>query len=161
MRILTKAECQQWCEEHGFGLSSSGKPSILGAPEGADFRIPKDAGARLALAQGHLRKFREAPEVLVWITEWAVWPSGERMHMFDRFRLSYGVASPLIEHPGHLLGHDEFEETSSMAAFAILFLWDCYVLACDKRAALFYSHDEFGSVSAGEVEQDASGNAGK
>jgi len=108
-------------------------------------------GIESALAREHLVAFRSAPDVLLWITEWGVWPSGERMHIFERFRLSYGVDSPLIKHPGHLLTQDEFETTWSLAIFAILFLWDCYVLASNKQVVLFYSHDEFGNITEKKV----------
>jgi len=160
MKVLTKDECQQWCERLGLGVSEFGTPVFPSQPAPTDFDIPSDAGRRVALAREHLATFRDSPEVLVWMTEWGVWPSSERMHMFDRFRLSYGLNSPLIEHPGHLLARVEFETTSSLATFAILFLWDCYVVASDRRAMLFYCHDEFGTFGANSVEPVSGTNAG-
>jgi hypothetical protein len=158
MKVLTKAECQQWCERHGVPVPETTVPVF--PPDSKEFSIPSDAGRRVALTQEHLSVFQDASEILVWMTEWNVWPSGERMHMFERFRSSYGVSTPLIEHPGHLLSRQEFETTGSLVAFAILFLWDCYVVASDRRAMLFYSHDEFGRLSANSVEQISGANAG-
>lgn len=151
MKVLTKAQCKKWCEEHGVPV-----PELTGPvfpSEAAEFRIPGDAGRRVALTREHLSSFRESPEFLVWMTEWSVWPSGERMHMFDRFRASYGVSTPLSKHPGHLLSRDEFETTGSLVGFGILFLWDCYVAASDGRALLFYSHDEIGWISTNRVKR--------
>jgi hypothetical protein len=160
MEVLTKSECQQWCERFRFPIPEFSMPIFPSLPVPKEFTIPSDAGRRVALAREHLVSFRSGSKVLVWITGWSVWPSGECMHMFDGFRTSFGVSTPLIEHPGHLLSRYEFEVTSSLVTFAILFLWDCYVLSADSRAMLFYSHDGFGRLSASGVEQISGSSTG-
>lgn len=152
MELLKRSECLRWCERKGIPLSRNGKPEIPSVSEIEEFSIPADAGQRVALVRQHVALFEGDAEVLIWITDWSVWPSGEQIHMFDRFRLSYGFESGLTERPGHLLKNNEFEELSSLVTFAALFLWDCYVVAADGRKSLFYSHDEFGTVTRSGVE---------
>ncbi len=114
--------------------------------EGRDFDIPEDAGRRVALLENLFRDFPEGGEVLLWITEWGVWPSGERLHMFKRFLASYGEDRQLDDVPAFVFGANEREDLISFAAFAILFLWDCHVLTSDGEAWLFLSHDEMGWI---------------
>jgi hypothetical protein len=81
---------------------------------------------------------------LVWFNNWAVWPSGQRMHVFDRFRMSYGETRWLIDSPGHLFEGAEIEDGTSFVTIAAMFLWDCYVVNPGRTKFLFLSHDEYG-----------------
>ena len=108
------------------------------------FNIPSDAGQRVAMTRNHFEPMRGSDEVLIWIEDWGVWPSGEHMPLFTRFREALGVREELIDKCGHLVGSDEFEDAISIALFSGLFLWDCYVLPSSGRDFLFYSHDEIG-----------------
>jgi hypothetical protein len=91
-----------------------------------------------------MRSFRDEPVFLVWFDDWSVWPSGQRMHVFDRFRMSYGETRRLIESPGHVFGNREIEDAISFVTLGVLFLWDCYVVTPNRSKLLFVSHDEFG-----------------
>lgn len=142
MRTLSKAECQKWCRTHGIQLDQSKHPELPWR-KGRELKIPADAGQRVAQLTQTFQAFAGS-DLLVWITEWSVWASGERMHIFDRFRLSYGVSEPLIEKPGHLFRDTEFDDALSVTTLAILFLWDCFVLTRNGRPALWLSHDEIG-----------------
>jgi len=66
------------------------------------------------------------------------------MHVFDRFRLSYGETRRLIDSPGHVFDQKEIEDATSFVAIAALFLWDCYVISQRRTKLLFISHDEYG-----------------
>jgi hypothetical protein len=148
MEPLTEAQCRRWCLDKGLELDPHKRPDLfLGKKHVRQFKIPNDAGARVALVREHLEPFRKESKVLVWLDEWGVFPSGERMHVFDRFRLSYGITAPLIEKRGHELRREEFEDTTSFVTLAVLFLWDCYVLTPSGRPALWFSHDEVGYVA--------------
>lgn len=96
------------------------------------------------LVSEKMAAFREEPNFLVWLDDWSVWPSGERMHIFERFRLSYGESRRLIDAPGHIFGQAEIEDALSFVTLAVLFLWDCYVLTPQGNKLLFFSHDEYG-----------------
>lgn len=146
MRILEAPECREWLSANGVHIAPTGNPVEISEKPTEQFSIPSDTGRRIALVRQHMEHFRDSSAVLVWITEWGVWPSSERMHIFQRFRLSYGVDRSLHDGPGHLFSRDEFEDCISLATLAVLFLWDCHVFAPEVGASLFYSHDEHGRL---------------
>jgi len=100
------------------------------------------------MVAGHLRSYQGEREILVWFTEWGVWPSSERSHIFDRFRVSYGERRPLIDVPGHVFQTEEYEDLVSFVTLGVLFLWDLYVVASGGKPRLHYSHDEIGWILA-------------
>src|SRR5213593_4894880 len=110
----------------------------------ATFCDPFRRGRESCDGPGAARALSESGKGFVLLNEWGVFPSGERMHIFERLRLSYGIAEPLIDKCGHELTHQEFEDTSSLVTLAVLFLWDCYVLTPSGKPALWFSHDEVG-----------------
>jgi hypothetical protein len=101
--------------------------------------------------------FSDASFFLVWFHDWAVWPSGQRMHIFDRFRTSYGENRRLIDSPGHVFDQNEIEDAISFVTLAALFLWDCYVVTPKRGKLLFLSHDEYGLTKGidRELQDDA------
>lgn len=142
MKILSKEDISLWCGQNNIALSDRGLPERSDAC--ARFEIPEDAGKRVHLASHCMQAFNDEPTFLVWFTEWSVWQSGERMHIFDRFRMSYGETRPLIQSPGHIFNQTEIEDAVSFVTLAVLFLWDCYVVTPKRGKLLFFSHDEFG-----------------
>lgn len=144
MKVLSRQEAKRWCSSHRIALSG-------GAPDLSDinlrFAIPSDAGRRVWLAQSAMSAFAGERAVLVWVTGWSAWPSGERMHVFDRFRLSYDETRPLIDAPAHLFDGAEIEDAVSLVTIAVLFLWDCFVVTPNRAKLLHFSHDEFGAVA--------------
>jgi hypothetical protein len=127
MWILSENETSLWCNEHGIALNEDGLPDRSDAS--SKFVIPQDAQKRVHLVCDQMRAFSVEPLLLVWFHDWAVWPSGQRMHVFDRFRMSYGEARPLGQVPGHVFDKDEIEDAVSFVTLGVLFLWDCYVIA--------------------------------
>jgi hypothetical protein len=122
-------------------LDDRGRPA-----EPADaraFEISVDTGRRVHLVAEHLRVAIGAAEALVWLSEWGVWPSGERPHLFTRLRASYGETRPLIEAPAQVFGRDEHDDLVSFVTLGVLFLWDVYVVL-PRGIAVHYSHDEYG-----------------
>lgn len=142
MKIISTEEIKAWCTENDIPLNSRGLPIQPDAAE--QFNIPVDAGQRVALVSTKMQAFRHEPIFAIWFDDWDVWPSGQRMHLFDRFRLSYGESRPLIKFPGHILGKDQIEDAISFVTIAVLFLWDCYVVSSKRANILFFSHDEWG-----------------
>ena len=132
-----------------FLSASEAKPSISGwtkdprSRRKRRFSIPKDSGARIALVADIMSRFK-GHGIVVTYADWGVWPSGERMHLFDRLRASYGETRPLIDTPVHVFGADEFDDAVSFVTLGVLFLWDVDVFG--KEAVLF-SHDEVGEAS--------------
>jgi hypothetical protein len=151
MRICTYNECAEWCTSHGYPTRHI-KGHIVGPyPDltETDFRfvsfsIPEDAGRRVALAKGLISLIDEGAELLVQIGDWAVWPSGQHMPLFDRFRQAFGERRPLIEAPGHVIPAAEREDAVSILVLSVLYLWNCHVLSANGDQAVFVSHDEYG-----------------
>jgi hypothetical protein len=145
MKIITKHDAGEWCKSQSIPLNESGLPAVWTIPDASDFHIPPDAGERTALAKDQMGKLAMAGSCLVWLDDWMVWPSGQWYHLFERFRLSYRCQDALIEKPAHLIDKAEFEAAVSIAVYAILMLWDCYVIT-DRGSWVCYSHDEVGKL---------------
>lgn len=151
MRICTYKQCAEWCAAHGYptrhieGFIVSPDPDLT-EPDFrfAMFSIPEDAGRRVALAKGLISLLDENAEVLVQIGDWSVWPSGQHMPLFDRFRQAFGEGRPLIEAPGHLIQSTERDDAVSILVLSVLYLWNCHVLSAEGDQALFVSHNEYG-----------------
>lgn len=77
------------------------------------------------------------------VTQWGIWPSSERSHIFERFRASYGENRHVSEAPAQVFGSHEREDLLSFVTLGVLFLWDVHVVVPTKMS-LFYSHDERG-----------------
>ena len=83
----------------------------------------------------------ESAEVLVQIGDWAVWPSGQHMPLFNRFRQAFGEHRPLIKAPGHVIPASERDDAVSILVLSVLYLWNCHVLSAKGDQALFVSHE--------------------
>ena len=134
VKFLSKAEAKSWL---------AGKPKDPRGRRNNEFAIPVDAGRRVFLVGDLLSRF-VGKEIVVVFSDWSVWPSGQRMHIFDRLRLSYGESGPLTETPIHVFETDQFEDAVSFVTLGVLFLFNVEVFAEDS---VFFSHDEYGTAS--------------
>ena len=150
MKFLTKNNGQKWCLENQIALNEQGLPLKL--EKAQKFLIPSDAGQRVALVKSQMEGFQSCEEVLIWINDWGVWESGERTHIFNRFRQSYGEQRLLNEVPVHLVKNSEYEDGVSIVTLAVLFLWDCFILTKGNEKFCFFSHDEYGLMLGKESE---------
>jgi hypothetical protein len=142
MRTITRGQANQWCETHEIAVTDRFLPA---RPISAhEFKIPKDAGERVYLVAKSMTSFETSKEILIWFDDWGVWPSSQRMHLFDRLRLSYGESRPLSVVPAQIFEQSEFEDVVSFVTLGVLFLFDCYVICSDGKEILFFSHDEWG-----------------
>jgi hypothetical protein len=146
MNIVTEREAVEWCRRHGCPLNNSGLPAVRHTTDAPHLSIPSDAGKRTALVKDQMSRLAIDNSCLVWLDDWNVWPSGQWHHLFERFRLSYGCPNPLIEKPAHIVEKTEFDAAVSIAVYAVLMLWDCYVIT-DSGAWVYYSHDEMAFFS--------------
>ena len=154
MQFLTSDESRRWTEQHGYQLNAAFGHPIAGELDSPlRFRIPEDAGARVLLARTLWETAGDGvAEVLLWITDRGMWPSGEHLPLAEAVRRGLGAQDTLDTTPGHLVRLGESDAGLSILCLAILFLWDCWVLPAGGRPALFLSHDEFGvaDVRAGD-----------
>jgi hypothetical protein len=144
MRFLTKEECRAWSVERGYSVDALPFQRSIEALS-INFNIPADAGRRIALV--HLlwnAAFAGQPEVLIWVTTWGIWPSGEHPPMAAAVRRALGETRGVHEAPGALVRLKEDDDAQSLLLLPMLFLWDCWVLSADARLALHISHDEYG-----------------
>ncbi len=151
MQFFTEDDCRSWAERRGFPLGERPFSVLADQPPFSVrmFRIPADAGKRVALARSLWDDVgRGRPETLVWMTDWSVWPSGEHMPLVVSLRRGFGEARDLGKAPGMLARLGEDDDALSMLVVAILFLWDCWLLAVDGSIAVSLSHDEYGMVCA-------------
>jgi hypothetical protein len=148
MKAIDRRAAEEWAVAHGYTLNSRGLPGLRDSDQIERFTIPKDAGQRVALVKGHMRAFRDEEEVCIWIYDWSVWPSGQWEHVYDRFRLSYGISGTIADYPAHIIPKIEFEAAISTVVYSVLMLWDCHVLGLSGRPFAFYSHDEFGKKNS-------------
>jgi hypothetical protein len=148
VRFESLTFAQEWCRSNLISLKRDTLGRELPDMEFTEtFIIPADSGKRIFLCKDQLGNLDDSVEHLVWITEWGVWPSSERMHIFDRFRISYGEERPLIDAPCALFDSGEIEDLISYVTLAATFLWDVWVFSPGAKQWLFYSHDEYGSHS--------------
>ncbi len=151
LRFLTQQQCQTWAIAHGYRLYDPpwGRQVDVASFDEQRFRVPEDSGARMALARMLWDSLAsDAPEALVWVTEWGVWPSGEHLPLAAAVRRGYGETRSLHDAPGAIIGRDETDAGLSLMALAILFLWDCWLLLPGGQMACFLSHDEYGAIVA-------------
>jgi hypothetical protein len=151
MRFLTYGESAEWCSRRGYPTRK--REGIIVGPEPyievpdfqcVEFALPRDSGRKVWLARFLYGLLDPSPELLIWLGDWAVWPSSQHMPLFSRFRQAFREHRPLIEAPGHLVAPDEIEDGVSILTMSVLFLWDCHLLTASGRDVVFVSHDEFG-----------------
>jgi len=150
MKFLTYPQCAEWCSQRGFPTSQ--KEGYIVGPDPdlrpcdfhfAEFKPPSDSGRKVWLARFLYSLLQPSPEV-IWLGDWAVWPSSQHTPLFTRFREAFGEGRPLIEAPGHLLTSQEADDAISIIATSLLFFLNCNILSSSGRDAVFLSHDEFG-----------------
>jgi hypothetical protein len=140
MRFITSEECARFCE----GLADLG-PDHRPAPDlPGRFRMRVLAPAKASQFLWFSRVVEAALQprrpLLVWITDWGVWPSSENLHLYDRFRQAYGELRLLHEAPGHLCMDYEGAEVVTLAWLALLFGWDAHRIPVGGFARAFVSH---------------------
>jgi hypothetical protein len=146
MQFLTREASLEWCVTNGIDVDR-GNPKQPSDPA-ERFEIPSDAGRRVALARLLWESVAgSAPQALLWVTEFGVWPSGEHRPLADSARAAWGAPGPLAAFPGQLVALGEHDDGLSGLVLATLFLWDCWLLPAGGSRAAFVSHDEFGMAS--------------
>jgi hypothetical protein len=102
-------------------------------------------GERVVRARAVMEWLRSGGEMLLWLGDWAVWPSMQHEPLFTRFREAFGEHRPLIDAPGHLIAPDEIDDGISVLTTALWFLWDCHVFSARRGPMFVCSHDEWNS----------------
>ena len=136
MRCYTQDECDRWLRDQ-----EREKPD---KPTGSSReRIVPGKNELRFLTQWIATDLTYRRPVLLWITEWGIWPSSENWHLFYRLRQAYGESRLLHEAPGHLFLNSEYEDLATFLQIAILNGWGGYVLTEADYVNVFFSHDEY------------------
>ena len=153
MHFLTAPECSSWAQSHGHPATTGVTPLPIACPSRGkvSFRVPSDAGRRVALARALFGPFRSDPEILVWLGGWDVWPSSQHKPLIMRLRAAVGEHRELIDAPGFLARPDDAEDSLSFVVAAMLFTWDCALLGSQKTCGV--SHDEVGWYCSAEPDE--------
>jgi hypothetical protein len=137
LRFYTKEECEKWLKDRGrhFPDRTGAAVQRVGYPTKPHmvFVIARWIASNLSYRQ----------PVLLWISEWGIWPSSENWQLYYRVRESYGDNRLLNEAPGHLFLECESEDLASMIEIAMLNGWGGYILTEASYASVFFSHDEY------------------
>jgi hypothetical protein len=146
MRILSRVECETWCRDHSISLHDKGwlRPDFS-SPDFRRVKIPYegDSGRKVWLARLLYSFIPPAPETLLWIQDFEVWPSSQHLPLFTRFREAFGEQRSLCDAPGHLVTASDSDDSVSIIATSLLFLWDCYGITASGDSAFHVSHDEY------------------
>jgi hypothetical protein len=81
--------------------------------------------------------------VLLFVTEWGIWPSSENWHLYYKLRQSYSDNRLLQDAPGHLFLEHEMEDLTSFLQLSMLNGWGGFVLTEANYVNAFFSHDEY------------------
>jgi hypothetical protein len=134
VRCYAKEECELWLEKRHRAL-----------PTEAGYRLEYGAEIhRLAYVSTWIADHLPYKQsVLLWMTEWGVWPSSENWHLYHLLRKSHGEHRLLEEAPGHLFFGHEAADLTSMLQIAMMNGWGGYVLTEADHVNAFFSHDEY------------------
>jgi hypothetical protein len=140
MDFLSPTQCQEWCHSHGVATPREVSRSEFQAQ--FDFKIPKDAGARVVLCRvlWDLTAIDDS-ERLLWVTGWGIWE--EHQPLFYRLREALRETRNLRDAPGHVVGPRDNDDGLSILVVAALFLWDCWLYS--STAIVEISNDEVGT----------------
>ena len=137
MRFYTENECEDWLHQRGRKKPGESTPHVqrIGYPT-EPYRV---FGLAHWLATSHTHRM----PVLLWITEWGIWPSSENWHLYYKLRQTYGDNRLLPDAPGHLFLEHEAEDLASFLQLSMLNGWGGYVLTEANYVNAAFSHDEY------------------
>jgi hypothetical protein len=138
MRFYSSEECSTWLAQF-----SRAKPDEDKGLEKVGFSYPKEPYGIFVTAHWFAHSFMYRSPVLLWITEWGIWPPSENWHLYYKLRQAAGDFQLLHEAPGHLFLEHEIEDLASFVQVAMLNGWGGYILTQADYVNAFFSHDEY------------------
>jgi hypothetical protein len=144
MRVFTPDESAKWSEQL-VALDARRQPTRdLGKPHRLKCEFPASFTQLLWFSRRIEAALQPRDSCLVWVTDWGVFPSGQNLHLFYRFRQTYGELRLLHEAPGHLCLHYESAEVVTLLHLGMLFGWDLHLIPTTGYARAFVSHHRMG-----------------
>lgn len=144
MMTLSLQDSQNWVKASGFDLEAVGKRSNWGSRSIIQ-KYPLPAGIE------KLYWFCSEIEDMLWPRDQCValvmangiWPSSENLHLYYKFRQSYGDLTLLEDRPGHVFQRFERTDLSSLVQLGICSGWDLAIFCASGYRHAFISHDAF------------------
>jgi len=142
MRILSIEEAQNLYGTTELGAFFSNVdwqyPAVV-----PSYFLPKDSGAKVAVARALTSVFLERGPSVLWITNTKVWPSSGHMDLANRYRQSYGETRSVEQAPVHSFENNDRAAFVSMLCLGLFFVWDVEIMSLDRSTAVTLSHDEW------------------
>lgn len=138
MRFYSVEQCEAWLTSRQWR-----RPDELRDMKVERVNYPPEPYRLYYVARWMATELPERTPVLLWITEWGIWPSSENWHLYYKLRHSYGDNRLLDEAPGHLFLEHEAEDMASFLQLAMLNGWGGYLLTHANSVNAFFSHDEY------------------
>lgn len=152
MKFYENIENCDWCKQRGLSIERATDIEYASLQHCVNYGFEEEG--RLVrtreASQSLLKTIGEWDEILVWITQWEVWPSSEDWPDYYNWRGQRNEKRSLWKAPGHLFGKSEQSDLSELLIKIMDNGWDAHVLIChgqsidDIRA--FVSHDGFFDV---------------
>ncbi len=146
MRVFTPEESAKWSEQLVARDARRQPTRDLGKPHRLKCEFPASFTKMLWFSRCIEAALQPRDSCLVWVTDWGIFPSGENLHLFYRFRQTYGDLRLLHEAPGHLCLNYESAEVVTLVHLGMLFGWDLHLIPTAGYARAFVSHDEWVEV---------------
>jgi hypothetical protein len=110
-----------------------------------EFSTPKDSGEKVALARLLVKIFAslKSTEIILYISEWGIWPSSENMEIFDSYRLAKGETRTLEEAPIHRFASANDPTLLGLLCLALYFIWGVELFNSEGKCLFSLNHDEW------------------
>ena len=138
MRFFTNQECDTWLSER-----QRRKPDLMPGVHVQRVPYPSQPYRIFFVAHWVASSLSHRRPVLLFLTEWGIWPSSENWHLYYKLRQTYGEYRLLQDAPGHLFLEHEAEDLASFLQLSMLNGWGGYVLTEANYINAFFSHDEY------------------
>lgn len=144
MKMLTKAEADEWCKAREIALDERGRPGVRGGEFHKErFMLPSAASKHLWLSRAIEDAIQPWRTCLLWVRDWGIWTSSENWHLYYRLRQSYGDRQLMEDAPAHLFLDFESNDLVTFIQVGISMGFDLSVLSADDYGHAFISHDEW------------------
>ena len=153
---MTAEEGERWFRSAHIGTYRAGRlhlPTPIAA-----YLLPKDSGAKTALARIIMNEiFAEKPVVMM-LGETGVWPSCENGFVFIKYREAITPGQYIGDHafthyPLHFAEAHEATSMEGLIDLCLYFIWDATIFDGAGEAVVEISHDEWIEIGSTSVDK--------
>lgn len=154
MKLMTTEEGEHWL--HSIGIETYRAGRLYFATPTTTYLLPKDSGAKTALARLLTNEvFAEKPVVLI-LEEIGVWTSSENEFLFTKYREAVSSNQnishqPFDDYPFHYAEAHEAASMEGLIALCLYFIWGVAIFDGDGETFIKISHDEWIEVGSTNV----------